>query len=46
MDDLFNLLYVEGDILQTFVRILIFAFAVDCCFGFGYCIRSLKGAVS
>lgn len=46
MDELLSMLYVEGNILESFCRILIFAFCVDCCFGFGYTIRSIKGAVS
>lgn len=46
MDDLLSMLYVEGNILETFCRIFIFAFCVDCIFGFGYTLRSIKGAVS
>lgn len=45
MDSLFNYVYVEGDILQTFVRILILFIAADCVFGFGHAIGNIKGAV-
>ena len=46
MDDLFNAIYVEGDILQTCIRLFILFLACDCIFGFGHAIASIKGAVS
>lgn len=46
MSDLFNLIYIQGDILQTFCNLFILFIACDCIIGFGYAIRSIKGAVS
>lgn len=46
MNDLFSMVYVEGDILQTFVRLIIVLFAFDCIIGFGNAISTIKGATS
>lgn len=45
MSDLFNLVYVQGDILKTFINLFILFLACDCIIGFGYAIRSIKGGV-
>ena len=46
MNELFNSIYVSGDILQTFINLFILFLACDCILGFGYAIRSIKGVVS
>lgn len=46
MNDFFELVYVEGDILQTMIRLCILIFAFDCLLAFGSAIKSVKGAVS
>lgn len=46
MEELFNLVYCEGDILMTFVRLFILFLAVDFLFGFGYAIRSIRSSVA
>ena len=46
MEQLILSIYVEGNILLTFCNLLILFFAFDCILGFGYAIKSIKGAVS
>lgn len=46
MEELFNTIYVEGDILQTFIKLLILFIAFDCILGFGNAIKSIKDSVS
>lgn len=46
MNDLFSMVYIEGDILQTFVRLIIVLFAFDCIIGFGNAISTIKGATT
>ena len=44
MEELVQFVYVEGNILLTFVRILILFFSFDCLCAFGSAIKSIKGA--
>lgn len=40
MEDLLNLIYVEGDIIATSCRIFIFGFALDFVLGFANILKS------
>lgn len=46
MQELFDSIYVDGDILQTFIRLLILFVAFDCLLGFGNAIKAIKDSVS
>ena len=46
MEQLTQTIYVEGNLLLTCVQLLVLFFAFDCLLGFGYAIKSIKGAVS
>lgn len=46
MNDLLQFIYIQGDILQTFVRLFLVAFSFDCLIGFANAIKSIKGASS
>lgn len=46
MQELFDSIYVDGDILQTFIKLLILFIAFDCILGFGNAIKSIKDSVS
>lgn len=45
MQDIFDMIYVEGDILQTFIRLFILVFSFDCLIGFANAIKSIKGSI-
>ena len=42
MDDLLQLIYVDGDLLQTFCRCLILVLSIDLCLGFAALIGDSK----
>lgn len=44
MDSLFDLIYVQGDILQTFCKILILFFSFDFLITFAGLIKSIKNS--
>lgn len=45
MDDLISMIYVSGNLLETFVRLFVFALCIDCCFGVAQCFGSIKRSV-
>ena len=45
MQEIFDSIYVSGDILQTFIRLFILVLSFDCLLGFANAIKSLKGSV-
>lgn len=45
MQELFDSIYVSGDILQTFVRLFILVLSLDFILAFANAIKSIKGAV-
>ena len=45
MNDIFNAIYTDGDILQTLVKLFILMLMFDCILGFANCIKTLKGVV-
>ena len=44
MDSLFELIFVEGDILQTFIKLLILFFSFDFLITFAGLIKSIKSS--
>lgn len=46
MSDLINLVYVEGNLLLTFVHLCILFFSFDFLISFAGLIKSIKGGVS
>lgn len=46
MEDLFNMIYVEGDILQTLVKLFILVLAFDFLLSFSSAIKSIKESIS
>ena len=45
MDDIISLIYVSGNLLETFVRLFVFALCIDCCFGVAQCLGNLKRSI-
>lgn len=45
MDDIINLIYVPGDLLQSFLRLFVLCLSIDCIFGFGQLIGNFKRSV-
>ena len=45
MDELFNLVFVEGDILSTFVKLLILFIGFDFLITFAGLIKSIKSSL-
>lgn len=46
MNDLLQFIYIEGDLLQTFIRLFLVVFSFDCLIGVANAIKSIKGAAS
>lgn len=46
MQELIDLIYVEGNILLTMVNLTFLIFAFDCLLSFASALKSIKGAVS
>lgn len=46
MNDFISLIYVEGDLILTFVRLFILVFSFDCLISFANAIKSIKGVSS
>lgn len=46
MSDFISLVYIEGDLIQTFVRLFILIFSFDCLISFANAIKSIKGVSS
>ena len=45
MDELLSIVYVEGDILQSFLRLLILFIGFDFLISFAGCIKSIKSSL-
>ncbi len=45
MNELFDLIYVEGNLLETFVRLFVLSISIDCIFGVAQCIGTLKRSI-
>lgn len=46
MEELFNMIYVEGDILSTLVKLFILVLAFDFLLSFSAAIKSIKESIS
>lgn len=46
MEDFLSIILVDGDLIQTFVRLFILVFSFDCLIGIANAIKSLKGVSS
>lgn len=46
MNDFLSLIYVEGNLIETFVRCLVLFFSFDCLIGVANAIKSIKGVSS
>ena len=46
MEELFNMFYVEGNLIESLFRFLLLALSLDFCLSFAQAIKSIKGAVS
>lgn len=46
MNELFDMFYVEGDLIQSLFRFLLFALVLDFSMGFASAIKSVKQSVS
>lgn len=46
MQDIIDLIYIQGNILETFIRLFVFCLCIDCVFGFGHAIGTFKRSVS
>lgn len=46
MEELFNMIYVEGDLLSTLVKLFILALAFDFLLSFSSAIKSIKESIS
>ena len=45
MNDLFNMIYVEGDILQTFIKLLILILCFDFLLSFSNALKTIRDSV-
>lgn len=45
MDAIIDTIYVQGDLLQSFLRLFVFCISVDCIFGFGQLIGNFRRSV-
>lgn len=45
MQNLFDSIYTQGDILATFIKLFIFVFSLDFILSFGSTIKSIKNSV-
>lgn len=46
MEELFNMIYVEGDILSTLVKLFILVLAFDFLLSFSSAIKAIKESIS
>lgn len=42
MQEIIDLIYVQGNLLETFVRLFVLCLSIDCCFGCANCLGNLK----
>ena len=45
MQEIIDLIYVSGNLLETFVRLFVFALCIDCCFGVAQCLGTIKRSI-
>ena len=45
MNEIFNMIFVDGDILQTFIRLLILVFSLDFLLSFSNALKTIRDSV-